>query len=291
MAKSELENERKRLEKSVQKRMKRLRKSLDAKGEELSECSKKELYEQMGNLLACHFQKVLPGMREVVVENLYGDGGPVAIVLDPKKSPKQNVSLYFTKAKKLQKRLEVLPPVIRKLEEELSCWKRLLDTIAACQSSEELHMIREKERLLESPKEKQEGAKKSPFHEFFSASGLKILVGKDAESNDLLTFQKAAGDDIWLHAHGCPGSHVVIRKLPGGDVDRAALMDAMQLALYFSKRRSGMHQKHEVLRCRRRDVKKRRGAPKGEVMTAGGSIERIELDPALIAEIKARKRP
>jgi predicted ribosome quality control (RQC) complex YloA/Tae2 family protein len=285
-----LENERKRLEKSILKRIKRLKKSLLAKQAELDECRRQEEYEQKGNLLTCHFPKLKKGMREIVVEDFFNDNQEVVIALDEKKSPQQNIAFYFAKVKKLIRRMEILPEVMLAMEKEIGDWLTLLHTIEKATRMEELRDIKESAHLLESAKEKKESVKKVAFHTFFSESEHKILVGRDAESNDLLTFQKAAGDDIWLHAHGCPGSHVVIRVQPGRDVDRKTLVDAMQLALYFSKRRSGIHQKHEVLWCKRRDVQKRRGAPKGEVMVAGGTIERVELDPEHVARIKMRNK-
>jgi predicted ribosome quality control (RQC) complex YloA/Tae2 family protein len=50
-------------------------------------------------------------------------------------------------------------------------------------------------------------------------------MGRDAKSNDYLTFNLADKEDIWMHAKGVPGSHVVIRvreNLPTDDVIRFA---------------------------------------------------------------------
>ena len=38
-----------------------------------------------------------------------------------------------------------------------------------------------------------------------------IYIGKNADNNDLLTFKFARKHDIWLHAQGVSGSHVIIR--------------------------------------------------------------------------------
>ena len=40
--------------------------------------------------------------------------------------------------------------------------------------------------------------------------GFLVHLGKDAKSNDHLTFNVADNDDIWMHVKGVPGSHVVI---------------------------------------------------------------------------------
>ena len=42
-------------------------------------------------------------------------------------------------------------------------------------------------------------------------NGFTIFIGRDAKSNDYLTFNMADKEDIWMHVKGVPGSHVVIR--------------------------------------------------------------------------------
>jgi predicted ribosome quality control (RQC) complex YloA/Tae2 family protein len=279
-------HERKRTEKAVLRRIKRLKKSISIRQEELAECRLQQDFENKGNLLSCNFANMKKGMRHIVVKNLFDDEKEIEIPLDAKKSPQQNIAFYFAKVKKLQRREIVLPGVITQMEQELDRWCLLLNTIPQILSREELVRMQHEQHLLMKPVVVEERSKKISFHTFFSETGYAILVGKDASSNDMLTFQKAAGDDIWLHAHGCPGSHVVIRKNNAVDIDRATLLDAMQLALYFSKRRSAPHVLHEVLYCKRRYIKKRKGAPAGEVMVAGGKIEAIVLDPNRVAAIK-----
>lgn len=38
-----------------------------------------------------------------------------------------------------------------------------------------------------------------------------VMWGKSAESNDILTFELSQKGDWWFHAHGTPGSHVILR--------------------------------------------------------------------------------
>ena len=40
--------------------------------------------------------------------------------------------------------------------------------------------------------------------------GFEVLVGKNAISNDYLSIELSKDNDIWMHASGVPGSHVVI---------------------------------------------------------------------------------
>jgi len=95
--------------------------------------------------------------------------------------------------------------------------------------------------------------------------GHEVLIGRGDAENDQLTFEVAAPEDFWLHvAGGVAGSHVVVRnpdKLDG--LPREILERAAELAAWHSKARNAA--RVEVHVCRVGDVRKRRGAPAGEV--------------------------
>lgn len=95
--------------------------------------------------------------------------------------------------------------------------------------------------------------------------GFEILVGKGARDNDELTFREARPHDLWLHAAGYAGSHVVIRNPEGlASVPRGVVEAAAALAAFHSKAREARG-KVEVHLCRVADVRKPRGAPPGQV--------------------------
>ncbi|HET8655741.1 MAG TPA: NFACT RNA binding domain-containing protein [Longimicrobiaceae bacterium] len=99
----------------------------------------------------------------------------------------------------------------------------------------------------------------------FEVEGFEILVGKGAAENDRLTFRVARPNDLWLHAAGFAGSHVVVRNpdaLP--EIPRAVVERAAQLAAHHSKA-SEARGKVEVHVCRAADVRKPRGFPPGKV--------------------------
>jgi len=84
----------------------------------------------------------------------------------------------------------------------------------------------------------------------------KVIVEKD------VTFGKGGGQDLWLHARGVPGAHVVVkfdgRSIPSNVVDYAA-----SLAAYYSGRRNDGKVEVDVTRCLY--VKKIKGAAQGMV--------------------------
>ena len=99
----------------------------------------------------------------------------------------------------------------------------------------------------------------------FERDGFEILVGKGARETDQLTFRVAEPNDLWLHASGYAGSHVVVRNPDRLDaVPREVVETAAQLAAYHSKAREARG-KIDVHLCRAADVRKPRGFPPGKV--------------------------
>jgi len=103
---------------------------------------------------------------------------------------------------------------------------------------------------------------KFPDIKKYEYNGFIIYMGRDAKSNDYLTFNMADKEDIWLHTKGVPGSHVVIRvseNLPTDDVIRYAA----EIAKKNSK--SSKENNVTVVYCQRRFVKKGVGMNDGQV--------------------------
>jgi predicted ribosome quality control (RQC) complex YloA/Tae2 family protein len=56
-----------------------------------------------------------------------------------------------------------------------------------------------------------ESKDKFPNIKTINVDDFTVLVGRDAKSNDYLSMQMANENDLWFHAKGLPGSHVVIK--------------------------------------------------------------------------------
>jgi predicted ribosome quality control (RQC) complex YloA/Tae2 family protein len=129
--------------------------------------------------------------------------------------------------------------------------------------------------------------RRGPFRRFTSTDGLPIFVGRNARENDELTFGLAKSDDLWLHARGTPGSHVVVRLGKGIDPPPETLRDAAMLALLYSDlKKSG---KGEVIYTRRKWVKKAKGQAPGAVLVTQEKSLHISLDKTRLELLKSRK--
>jgi predicted ribosome quality control (RQC) complex YloA/Tae2 family protein len=104
--------------------------------------------------------------------------------------------------------------------------------------------------------------------------GYTIYIGRDARSNDHLTFNMADKEDIWLHVKGVPGSHVIIRvreNLPTPEI--------IKTAANFAKRNSKAKNEDsvKVVYCQRKFVKKDPGMNDGQVRVDYKNSEEITI--------------
>jgi predicted ribosome quality control (RQC) complex YloA/Tae2 family protein len=108
--------------------------------------------------------------------------------------------------------------------------------------------------------------------------GFTVLIGRGDAENDLLTFEVADPDDVWMHVGGgTPGSHVVVRNPDRlEELPRSVILAAAGLAARFSKARRAS--KVAVHVCRVSDVSKERGMPPGMVLLA--RWKQVRVSPA-----------
>jgi hypothetical protein len=113
---------------------------------------------------------------------------------------------------------------------------------------------------------------RKPYKRYYSQDKTEIRVGKKAEDNDELSLTHRDGTDWWMHASGCPGSHVVIRN---SDPTNDVVQDAAALAARQSKCNASGVVQVSMTQCR--NVKKPPGAKAGLVMLTG-SIRTIKVN-------------
>ena len=106
--------------------------------------------------------------------------------------------------------------------------------------------------------------------------GVEVLVGQSRRGNDRVTFREARPDDLWLHARGVPGAHVVIR-VPGPSVPERVLQAAAALAAGSSAARNAGSVAVDY--TQRRYVRRIKGAPPGLVTYRQERTLRVVPDP------------
>ncbi|HKU81849.1 MAG TPA: NFACT RNA binding domain-containing protein, partial [Candidatus Tumulicola sp.] len=104
--------------------------------------------------------------------------------------------------------------------------------------------------------------KRAPL-QFVTAEGSRIWVGRSPLENAELTFKHARPNDLWFHARGTPGAHVILARDDRSTASQADVEAAAALAAFYSKARAGA--KVAVDYTARKHVRKQRDAAPGLV--------------------------
>jgi predicted ribosome quality control (RQC) complex YloA/Tae2 family protein len=143
----------------------------------------------------------------------------------------------------------------------------LLEKLDTISSAEELRLFQQENASALALLGLSEKAKKRaelPFRVFTVDGGFEVWVGKSSENNDLLTLHHAKPADLWFHARGSSGSHVILKVTTGkGEPGKRAREQAAALAAYFSKMKNSSIV--PVAMTERKYVRKPKGAPAGTV--------------------------
>ena len=123
-------------------------------------------------------------------------------------------------------------------------------------------------RTPEDPPKAATREKSSNYRSFNLEGGWEIHVGKNDRGNDHLLRRVAKGEDLWLHAQGVPGSHVIVHHGERGrEVPPDVLENAAQLAAYYSKGKSSGKQAVDYLSVKQ--LRRIKGGRPGQVTFNG----------------------
>jgi predicted ribosome quality control (RQC) complex YloA/Tae2 family protein len=196
-----------------------------------------------------------PNDAQIEVPDLYHENTNITIKLKPQISPQRNAEILYRKSK--NQRLE-----INKIKENIAAKKNVIQQLD--QKIEAIELTTDWKALqrlikttpLDPP------AKDLPFNTF-SVTDYSIYVGRNNKCNDVLTFDYAKKDDLWLHVKDAPGSHVIIKKQGILPIPKPVIERAAALAAYFSKRKT--ENMAPVIYTERKYVRKIKGSLPGQV--------------------------
>ena len=274
----------------LEKSMKKLRRRIEAWHEDLAKAQKYKTYARYGELIKANLGTIRKGQTTVSLVDYFDEGLPSMIIpLDPTKTAHGNMDDYFRKHRKHLAAERELRPRIEEGQKELEALRQEITAIERGTWQPPRNPIlmghaRTSSRTVgEKGRQKQ---RQGPFRRFISSDGLTIYVGRNAQENDELTFGLAKSDDLWLHAGGTPGSHVVVRVEKGTDPPPETIRDAAILALLYSDlKKSG---KGDVIYTRRKWVKKAKGQSPGAVIVSQETSLHVGLEKKRLDALKAR---
>lgn len=239
-------------------------------------------YEKYGHLLMAHAHESLSqGTEELTVPDIYEENSEVTIPLKKGKDIAANAAYYYDKAKDARKACKKarqrLPEVRKKQEAVTDLLEQLRPIKHLPEMQDWLKKRRDQLQELGYGNNDQKQAI-SPYRKF-KVGKYEVWIGKNAKSNDQLT-SLAHKEDVWLHARGVGGSHVVIRM--GNQKNyppKKVILKAASFAAFYSKAR-GM-KSAPVMYTKRKYVRKPKGAAPGAVVVEREQVEMVPpLDPS-----------
>ncbi|PKL85162.1 MAG: hypothetical protein CVV22_09550 [Ignavibacteriae bacterium HGW-Ignavibacteriae-1] len=235
-------------------------------------------YKTIGDLLMTYPENAeLPGkLLEMEDEN----GVVHKIKLEPKYSIYKNATYYFQKSKTAELELNSRAKRIPSIEKRIESINEAILEFDTIENVKSLEKFKEKFKHLLSIK--MEFEKKTPedkYKKFELGEGFTVYVGKNAANNDELTMRFAKPNDLWLHARGTSGSHVVLKLNKPEKPPKHILEKAAELAAYYSGARNAKYV--PVIYTFKKFVRKPKGANIGAVVVSKEEV--IMVEPKLPA--------
>lgn len=257
-----LVTKRKVLVSRIKSELKRLNRLFDRLDEELSQIKDSHNYRKMGELLVANLYRLKEKTSEVDLED-WETGHKIKISLDENLTPSENAQLFFKYYEKAKRKKKHLSKRLKHIENESAYLQRLQEMLELAETDDELAQVTQEAIDYGLIKERSTRKKTRPSGpREFSYAGHRFLVGKNNLQNDELS-RNAAREDIWFHARGTPGSHVIL-KSAGKEPPDDALVFGARLAARFSKARFSANVPVDYTHCR--NVWKPKGARPGFVL-------------------------
>jgi predicted ribosome quality control (RQC) complex YloA/Tae2 family protein len=243
---------------------------------------------EYGDIILANTGKVRPGDSWLETENFF-TGGLIRIKLDPEKSPPAQAELYYGQYRKAKNGLKDIQEEIKAGEEEMQRLEKNLAKLL--EETDPLRLF----KLLKTGGLNSKGAKSGPAREqdkkrpglSFRKNDWLIIVGRDAAENDALLRRHVKGNDLWLHARDFPGSYVFIKQRSGKTVPLEILLDAGNLAIFYSKGRN--NGEGDLFYTPVKYLRRAKNGPKGLVLPTQEKNLHIKVDEKRLKDLENRR--
>jgi predicted ribosome quality control (RQC) complex YloA/Tae2 family protein len=217
-----------------------------------------------------------PEERLEEVEGFAPDGGRERVRLDPTVSVAKNMERFFKRSAKGRRGLVHVAERRKVLEAQL----------AELRAGKAPAVDFKPPRARAKARQGGGGYKGLAVNVYVTDDGFTLLRGKNQKANHELLSKAASQHDLWFHARGVSGSHVVLKRdHPGLQVPEQSLRQAAIIAGLYSG--YGTADTAEVICALVRDVRKIKGAALGRVAVDQEFASlRVTPDPELAERLK-----
>ncbi|PSC69693.1 Fibronectin-binding A domain [Micractinium conductrix] len=286
------------LTRAVASAITRLQKKVAALQRQGGEGDKHGATQKLADMVMANVYRIEPGAAAVDVED-WDTGEVVRLPLDTRKTAVEAAEELYKQARKQRRAANQVAPLLAAARAELDYLAEVEVMLAQAEGDGHLAALQEVQadlvagKYMKAPPDAaladraaskaatkaRRAAKRGggngaggsdlsttqrDYRRYQSPNGLVVLVGRNSRQNDELTMKVAQPGDVWMHARGVPGAHLVMRVPAGQSAEDGDLSFAADLAAWFSKSRT--QGKCDVTVCDPRHISKPNGAKPGQVM-------------------------
>jgi predicted ribosome quality control (RQC) complex YloA/Tae2 family protein len=300
---NEFEQAKQRVLKGVSNAVNRMAKKIASLERQSADPSVHEGTSHFADLIMANLHTIKPAATSITVED-WNTGEQVTVPLDATKTPIECAEEFYKKARKQRRAVDQVAPLLEEARQQLEYLQDtewMVEQLEGNDVVEDVAALRETEAELvaggfmkassdaalaeKAAGKARKAAKKTSkrqktggggsggggnddgersYRQYLSPSGFTVLIGRNSKQNDYLTTRMAQPTDVWMHARGVPGAHVLLRVPPGQEAADGDLQYTADLAAFFSKARS--EGKLDVTVANPAHITKPKGAKPGQVL-------------------------
>ena len=217
----------------------RTERKLAAQRESLLDAENAEEYKRKGDLITSNIYLIKRGMTSFSCTDYFDPECPtVEVELDNRISPSQNAQRMYKQYNKRKTAKRILTEQIKIWEGEILYLESISAFLEKAETEAEIASIRDElyssgysSRMKNYKPKKQ--VKNEPTV-LKTSGGYTLYVGKNNLQNEKVSFKISRPEDIWFHAKGVPGSHVLM-VTDGEEPSEVDYTEAASVAAYYSK--------------------------------------------------------
>ena len=247
--------------------LKNARRRLAAMQTELDEATRAEEYKRKGHALWANIGQLSGRPAQVELADLFDseEHSTLRIDLDVNRSLAENAASYLKAAQKYERRQQVLPQRLAELRRQCDQYEHWISAVDAGTWKSNAALQNWLESKVISTDKKASKQPQAHPRRYRTSTGWSVWVGRNNKENDLLTHRMSAQNDLWFHARGYAGSHVVLRSEGRKEApSKQTIEEAASLAAYWSKGKTA--KKVSVAYTMVKHVTKPRGGTPGQAL-------------------------
>ena len=264
----------------IRRRDKQLRRRRRHLQDDIERAARSELLRRRGEAILAALPTLSRGMTQAALID-HHSGESIDVPLDPALDPAANAERAFKEARKAADGKAHARRRLAECGDELARLERLRELAESASTPEELRPLATlaprlgrsrtggdaRTKPSPAPRRRKKGmlGENDPrWRRYLLPGDWLVLAARNARDNDLLTQKVAHMSDLWFHARGCPGSHVVLRCAQHKERPPKEIIEAAAaIAAYHSKARGS--RLVPVAHAAKRHVRKPKGAKSGLV--------------------------